>query len=120
MMVFILACLAGGAGSVARFFVDAAISRRSRLPFPVGTIVVNVTACLFLGVFTGWAARTGSATSLQTVLGTGLLGGYSTFSTASLEGYRLLRSGRSWTALTHAGGMLILAVGAGLLGLSLG
>lgn len=120
MTLFVLACLAGGVGSAARFLVDTAISRYSRLPFPVGTVVVNVTACLLLGILTGWALRIGGAADLQAVLGAGLLGGYSTFSTASLEGYRLLRAGRFWSALTHAGGMLVLATGAGLLGLSIG
>ena len=60
-------------------------------PVPVGTIVVNTTACLLLGILTGWAQAeaTAGAASLARVLGTGLLGGYSTFSTASVEGARL-------------------------------
>ena len=71
------------------------------LRMPWGTVVVNVTACLLMGLLVGRAADpphsgTWAATAV-TVLGTGFLGGYSTFSTACVEGARLLLAGR-WGA----------------------
>ena len=65
---------------------------------PWGTVVVNVTACLFMGLLVGWAGDSPHseswAAAALTVLGTGFLGGYSTFSTACVEGARLLLAGR--------------------------
>jgi CrcB protein len=51
------------------------------------------------------------------VLGTGFMGGFTTFSTASVEGVRLLRAGRPSAALVHAGGGLAVALLAATLGL---
>ncbi|WP_205635458.1 fluoride efflux transporter FluC [Actinomyces gaoshouyii] len=92
------------------------------LPVPVGTIVVNITACLILGVLTGWAQTeaAASAASLTRVLGTGLMGGYSTFSTASVEGARLAALGRWRAAAAHGLGMMAACLAAGALGMALG
>ncbi|WP_366180644.1 CrcB family protein [Actinomyces timonensis] len=142
-----LMALAGGAGAVARYVVDgrvttaanraaarkaAASSRHGQAgpaggavgepPVPMGTIVVNITACLIMGVLTGWAqaeAAAGAA-SLTRVLGTGLMGGYSTFSTASAEGARLAALGRWRAAAAHALGMMAACLASGALGMALG
>ena len=112
--------VAGGLGAIARFTADgrvsAALARRraarTRPPrrgarctavVPLGTIAVNLTACFLLGLLAGLAEGAPSLPSqLYTVAGTGFLGGYSTFSTASLEGARLLLDGRGAGALAHA------------------
>lgn len=118
MIVLVLA-LAGGLGAAARFLVDSAIERHSRLSVPVGTLVVNVTACLAIGLLTGWLGAAADAGPLATVLGVGFLGGYSTFSTASVEAARLLLDGRGRAAAAHAAGMLLVCLAAGWLGLTL-
>ncbi|SUU13366.1 camphor resistance protein CrcB [Actinomyces denticolens] len=91
-------------------------------PVPVGTIVVNTTACLLLGILTGWAQAeaTAGAASLARVLGTGLLGGYSTFSTASVEGARLAALGRWRAAAAHGLGMMTICLASGAAGMALG
>lgn len=115
----ILVALAGGLGAAARFLVDTAVQRRARTATGLGTLVVNTSACLLIGLLTGWAAgRAGSA--VVTVVGVGFLGGYSTFSTASVEAARLLLDGRGRAALLHAGGMLALGLAAGWLGIAVG
>ena len=143
--------LAGGMGAACRWGVDTSIShlssrvareaaaggqqqrRRSgvrapcmsrMLRIPWGTVVVNVTACLLMGLLVGRAADpphsgTWAATAL-TVLGTGFLGGYSTFSTACVEGARLLLAGRWGSALAHAALMTAATLGAVGLGLAAG
>ncbi|PJI84815.1 fluoride efflux transporter FluC [Luteimicrobium subarcticum] len=116
-MILLLTAVAGGCGAVARFLVDTAVNRRHRLTFPAGTIVVNATACLLLGLLTGWALAHPGHDHLRQVLGTGFLGGYSTFSTASVEGVRLVQQGRTRAALVHSGGMLVVSLGAAALGL---
>ena len=143
--------LAGGMGAACRWGVDTSIShlssrvaqeaaaggqqqrRRSgvrapcmsrMLRMPWGTVVVNVTACLLMGLLVGRTADpphsgTWAATAL-TVMGTGFLGGYSTFSTACVEGARLLLAGRWGSALAHAALMTAATLGAVGLGLAAG
>ena len=120
-LAFILMMLCGGVGASCRFLVDSAVNKRNTLSFPLGTIVVNATACLLLGLVTGLAASlaTEHAQLVTFVLGTGLLGGYSTFSTASVEGYRLFEHRHFWRAFVHTGGMLLVSVLAGLLGIAI-
>jgi len=115
-LIGFLLALAGGLGAVARFMVDTWIGHRSQgSPVPLGTMAINVTGSFLLGLLSGWwMFHTGDA-GWKLVVGTGLLGGYTTFSTASVEAARLTRAGRGWTVLVHAGGMLLLSVaGAGL------
>lgn len=119
-MILLLTSLAGGFGGALRFLVDTGVSRVNRLNLPMGTIVVNVSACLLLGLLNGVLAKHVECQSIASVVGTGLLGGYSTFSTASVEGVRLIRAHRYAAALVHGGGMLVLSFLAALLGLWIG
>lgn len=112
--------LAGGLGAAARFLVDDAVQRRNRSATPLGTLVVNTTACLLIGLLTGWASGHAGTGTAMAVAGTGFLGGYSTFSTASVEAARLVLQGRAGTALAHALGMLLLGLGSGGVGILLG
>ncbi|MBU4214572.1 MAG: CrcB family protein [Actinobacteria bacterium] len=114
-MILLLVALAGGAGAGTRFWLDTLVARRNHTGVPLGTVLINVSGSLLLGLLTGWVLAHDGASSLRAVAGTGFLGGYTTFSTASVEGVRLIRSGRPWVALAHAGGMLTLGLaGAGL------
>ncbi|MBD5784754.1 CrcB family protein [Cellulosimicrobium terreum] len=120
---WVIVAVAGGLGAAARFVVDTLVARHNRLSTPLGTLVVNVGACLLLGLVTGWGLNHGSAGSsagaVVAVLGTGFLGGYSTFSTASVEAARLLLAGRGIAAILHAGGMLVAGILAAALGIAL-
>lgn len=118
-MTWVLVAAAGGLGSVARFLLDTAVARHNRWSTPLGTVLVNVTACFLLGLLTGWGLSHPGHGSTTAVLGVGFLGGYSTFSTASVEGARLLLSGRALAAVLHAGGMLALSFAAAFAGVSL-
>jgi CrcB protein len=115
-VIGLVVALAGGLGAVTRFLLDTWIGHRSQgSRVPLGTLAINVTGSFLLGLLAGWwMFRTGDP-GWKLVLGTGFLGGYTTFSTASVEAARLYRAGRGWTVLAHAGGMLVLSVlGAGL------
>lgn len=118
-MTFALAACLAGLGAVCRFLVDTWINRRNTLDIPLGTVVVNVSACLLMGILTGLAASHMASADAKLLLGSGFLGGYSTFSTASVEAMRLLRSGETLSCLLHAGGMVLLSVGAAFLGLAI-
>jgi fluoride exporter len=118
----ILIAFAGGLGALLRFLVDGWVNARARalaprLGAPLGTVLINVTGSLLLGIVVGWwVFRTGDNT-WKLAVGTGLLGGYTTFSTASVEAARLILAGRGLTAALHAGGMLVASLGAAALGL---
>ncbi|MCI1984537.1 MAG: CrcB family protein [Bifidobacteriaceae bacterium] len=122
-IAFLLLSLCGGLGAVCRFEVDSVVNKHNRLKFPLGTIVVNVTACFLLGLLTGIVAThvspAATAAAVKLILGTGFLGGYSTFSTASVEGFRQLQMGHYGYALLHTGGMLVLSLIAGLIGVTI-
>lgn len=116
-LVFVLAALGGGIGAALRFVVDAAVTRMLGTRFPWGILVVNTTGSFLLGVATGLAE--GDAAWLF-VLGAGVLGGYTTFSTAIVDTVLLVER-RAWgRALANAAGTVLITVVAATLGLLLG
>lgn len=120
-MSAVLVALAGGLGAVVRFLVDAAIARRVKRPsVPLGTLVINVTGSFLLGLLTGWWSIAAGDPTLRLVLGTGFLGGYTTFSTASVEAARLAREGLQWRAVQLAALMLVSSVLGAFAGFALG
>ncbi|MDO5865592.1 MULTISPECIES: fluoride efflux transporter CrcB [Paenarthrobacter] len=116
-MTVVFLALAGGVGAAVRFIVDGLIRSRLRTALPWATILINVSGSLVLGFVGGLVVRGHAPDSLQLVLGTGFLGGYTTFSTASVETIRLVQSGRTGLALTNAVGSLVASVGAAAVGL---
>jgi CrcB protein len=82
--------LIGGLGAIARFLLDGAVSGRLGREFPFGTLAVNLSGAFALGAVVG-ATLSDDATRL---LGTGLLGAFTTFSTWALESHRLGEDGR--------------------------
>jgi CrcB protein len=120
-MIPLLVALAGGLGAVARFVVDAEVSRRgSRLGLPFGTAVINITGSFLLGLVTGWWSFHTGDPDTRSLLGAGFLGGFTTFSTACVEAARLARAGRNWAVLVHTAGMLVLSVLGAALGFWMG
>jgi len=113
---WLLVAAAGACGAPLRYIVDTRVSDRVHAAFPYGTFVVNVTGSFFLGVVTGLVLDHGLGSSEQLVIGTGLLGAYTTFSTFTLESLSLLQSGETAAAVRNVTGSVIvgaLAAGAG-------
>ncbi|WP_316671214.1 CrcB family protein [uncultured Propionibacterium sp.] len=100
--IVLLMAAAGGLGAVARFVVDAVIRSRLRTELPLGTILVNLAGSLLLGLITGLVV-TGGDDRLALVAGTGFCGGFTTFSTASVEIVRLSRARKARHALVALG-----------------
>jgi CrcB protein len=111
--------LAGSAGAVTRFVVDGAVQSRAAGRLPVGTVTVNVTGSLLLGVLTGLVLFHGTSSTLATVAGTGFCGGYTTFSAASFETVRLVQQRAFGAALVTTGVTVLGTLGAGAAGLAL-
>lgn len=84
-MTLIIASIAGSAGAAFRYLVSGWVQGRSRVEFPVGTLAVNATGSLLLGVLAG----AGNAESTLVLAGIGFLGGFTTFSTWMVETIRL-------------------------------
>ena len=118
-MIAALTFLAGASGALSRFVLDALIKQRWKSPFPLATVVINVTGSLLLGVLAGAVLFHGQSSTWQTVVGTGFCGGYTTFSTASFETVRLVQQGRRMLALLNAIGSLVSSVAACAAGLAL-
>ena len=102
----------GALGSALRYLVSGATQRLfPAIALPIGTLVVNVTGSLLIGLFAGLVEhRQLFGPGARLLLVVGVLGGYTTFSAFSLETLILLRSGQSWTAL----GNVFLQLGLGV------
>lgn len=110
--------LAGGLGAGLRCVVDVLVMRGRRGVFPVGILLVNVTGSFALGLVTGLG--TALAGDWAIVIGTGLLGGYTTFSTVSAESVLLFQvRRRDWAWFNLIGTFVIAVIAAGI-GLALG
>ncbi|MEO6997297.1 MAG: fluoride efflux transporter CrcB [Terracoccus sp.] len=117
---FVAVCAAGGLGAVLRFVIDGLVRQRIRSPFPFGTAVINLSGSLVLGFLTGLTLAAVVTPTWALVVGTGLMGGYTTFSTASVETVRLLHQRRYALAFGNGFVVLALTVLLGLLGFWLG
>lgn len=106
-------------GAILRYLVDHAVRRRTGAGLPWGTLVVNVTGSLASGFLVGLALHHGLADTPRTVVGTGFLGAYTTFSTFSSETIHLIEGGATRQALLHTALSLALGLTAAATGLAL-
>lgn len=104
-MTTLMIALAGGLGAAVRFVLDAELTTRLGSRFPWGIVLVNVTGSFLIGLATGSLHGT-----VETVVATGFLGGYTTFSTASLDSARLALRGKGGRAVAHAVGTAAVCV----------
>jgi fluoride exporter len=112
----LLICAAGGIGAGLRLVLDGLIRARTTSTYPVSTTVINITGSFLLGLLTGLAATELVPHQWQLVAGAGLLGGYTTFSSASFETVRLIEDRRYVAAACNGLGMLIAGTAAAALG----
>ena len=116
--LLLLLAVAGGGGAGLRFVVDGAVRGAVGARLPWGTALINVSGSFLLGLLTGLVTL-GMPPAVLAVLGTGLLGGFTTFSTASVETVRLLQQRRYAASLGYGLGVLLLSIAAAALGLPL-
>jgi CrcB protein len=115
-MTPLLMALAGGLGAGTRYSLDAWMRPRVSDRLPWSTHLINISGSLLLGLIVG----TGADDTWHTIAGTGFLGGYTTFSTASVETVHLALDRRYGAAAVNATGMLVLSVATASLGYALG
>lgn len=109
--MIVLAVLAGGMlGAPARYLADRLIQARHDTVFPWGTFAVNVAGSAIVGFLLGAQAHLGLPSAAFALLGTGLCGGLTTFSTFGYETVRLLEDGALGEAGLNVFGSLAAAV----------
>jgi CrcB protein len=118
-MLSLAVALAAGLGAVLRYAVDMTVQQRVRAEFPYGTLVVNLSGALFLGIITGLSLHHGLPQNPTLILGTGLAGGYTTLSTWAVESLALTQKGSLAEAGLNVLGSFGLGMAAAAAGLGL-
>ncbi|WP_165069491.1 fluoride efflux transporter CrcB [Marisediminicola senii] len=119
-LLFLAVAAAGGLGAAMRFVIDSAVRAAMTREFPLGIMLINISGSLVLGTISGLAVTGGVSETWALVIGVGLLGGYTTFSTASLDTVRLAQQGRYVASLVNGFGMLVISVAAAIMGVIAG
>lgn len=102
--------LGGGLGTVGRYLLSSGMQQWLGTTLPVGTLGVNVLGCLAIGFLVEWLARAGAHPDVRLFLLTGVLGGFTTFSTFGLDVAGLLEEGRVLAALGYVGLSVVVGV----------
>ncbi|WP_055533475.1 fluoride efflux transporter CrcB [Streptomyces graminilatus] len=115
-MNWLLVITGGMIGAPLRYLTDRIVQSRHDTVFPWGTLAVNVTGCLILGLLAGGAP----GQNLQLFLGTGLCGALTTYSTFSYETLRLTEGGAGLLAAANVLGSVVAGLGAAFAGVWVG
>lgn len=96
MLTYLYVAIGGAIGSMARFAVAGAVARGLDEVFPWGTLVANISGCFVIGLFAALTAPSGrfpAPLDVRTFVMVGICGGYTTFSSFSLQTLTLMRDG---------------------------
>jgi CrcB protein len=114
MQALALVFIGGGLGAAVRHLVNLAAARLFGIAFPWGTFGVNVTGSFLMGLLVAWLATKyeGGGQDLRLFLATGVLGGYTTFSSFSLDAVALWERGAHLAAVAYVIGSVVLSIAA--------
>lgn len=118
-MNWLLVVVGAMAGAPLRYLTDRAVQSRHDTVFPWGTFTVNMSGCLVLGLITGAVVAGGISSDVQLLLGTGLCGALTTYSTLSYETLRLAEEGARLFAAANAVASIVTGLGAAFTGAAL-
>ena len=122
-MHWVLVAAGGAFGTLLRYGLSVASNRwlGERLPFPVATFSANVLGSLLLGFILVWCeGRTILGVDARLVLGTGAMGGFTTYSSFDLEALKLFQIGHPGRAVIYIVATVLVCLASGWLGLTLG
>lgn len=119
-MIYLVVFLGAGLGGACRLGISELAARLFGLGFPVGTLVVNVVGAFIMGLLTEYfAARGGVSQEMRLFLTTGILGGFTTFSTFALESVMLWERGQWIPSVAYVALSVFLSIGALIAGLAI-
>ncbi len=119
-MGYAIVFLGGGLGAALRHGMNLGVARWLGTAFPYGTLIINVTGSLVMGLVAGYFAFRGDASqSWRLFLTTGILGGYTTFSAFSLDAALLYQRGEVSSAAIYVAASVALSIGGLFAGLAL-
>ena len=121
-MPFLYVFIGGGLGAVCRYVATTAIGARFGIMFPFGTLFVNTVGSFLMALVMGILLSLAKSTnmlpeSLRLLLTVGFLGGFTTFSSFSMETLTLINAGSILLALANACANVLLGLGVAILGL---
>lgn len=116
MKIIAYIALGGAVGALLRYGVGLAIKPENTLAFPIHTFFVNVIGCLFIGIVASILQNTPFNELMQYFVIIGLLGGFTTFSSFSLESFYLLKNGKTLMAASY----VLLSNSLGIIGAFIG
>lgn len=118
MQAFLLVGIGGAIGAMARYGTGILVGQLWRDPFPLATLLINIVGSLAMGLLVGWFARVlpPSQEEIRLFVAVGVLGGFTTFSSFSLDAIALIERGDLWQATLY----ILLSVAASIVGLWLG
>lgn len=99
-------------GGVLRYLLSQWLQSKDSASFPIGTLVVNIIGCFFIGIVFSLAEKGNMPIAWRLFLATGLLGGFTTFSAFSMETFLMYRHGYYGMMLTYVLLSLVLGIGA--------
>ena len=116
--VLVAIAIGGGIGALARHYLSTAVYQATGTAFPYGIFVVNILGGLIMGIIVELGAlKLNFTPEMRAFLTTGILGGFTTFSTFSLDAALLIERGDWTNALIYMVGSVILSVSALFFGL---
>jgi CrcB protein len=119
-MIILLIALGGAVGTVARYLMGRAVQGALHLDYPVGTFAVNVVGCLAIGVLAKLFLHSQTELPLRATLIIGFCGGFTTFSSFSLETLALIQGGEWSKAASYVVLSAMVCVGATAAGFAVG
>ncbi|PJN36865.1 chromosome condensation protein CrcB [Streptomyces sp. CB02959] len=115
-MTWLLVIAGAAIGAPLRYLTDRTVQSRHDTVFPWGTFTVNVVGSLILGLVTGAVAAGAASSQIQLLVGTGLCGALTTYSTFSYETLRLAEDGARFFAVANVVASLVAGLGAAFTG----
>jgi CrcB protein len=119
LWLWVVTAIAGAIGAPLRYVIDGAVSNRAQTTFPFGTLAVNVSGSFILGLITGLVLYHAFPVDGRLIVGVGLIGAYTTFSTFSFETASLIERREMRLAALNIGGSVVIGAAAAAAGLAL-
>lgn len=114
MNPYLLVAVGGALGSMARYGTGVLVGKAWTASFPLATMLINIAGSLAMGLFIGWLARTTPSwqADARLFVAVGIFGGFTTFSSFSLDTIFMLERGEIGPALLYVLASVIIGIGA--------